>query len=264
MTAQLSFPATVTFLALGEESLPLLKRGVIPLIAAADADLIWAQPQAHRLAPKTKAVTEDDYLQHLQQEYQRLPSNLQSLFTLQEFIRQAEPKRADIESALLSKVVALQQVEHGLVNEWLVQRFWGNPYSPQTWSLTGWNKVWVGVDLRQWPEHLLHQVKYQDALPNSFPERLLIDAVVCKDLQEQRLLLPKAQAEQWVTIAGQRHGLIKLPSKAVHCVLFGATSKVGFVQKFASYWKQDLRYKQKPLARMVLHPHYSHWSFGEL
>lgn len=266
MNSTLSFPKTVVFVALGKESLPLVKRAMLPLIAATNSGIAWVDPSLQRaqISSNVKRISDADYLQHLQQEYQRLPENLQGLFSVDEFIRQAEPKRSDIEAALLAKRVNMQQVELGNANDWLLQRFWKNPYSTQAWSIAGWDKLWLGFDLSQWPDSPLQEVLYQQSLPAQLPERLLVDATDMQGLSEQRWLVQHNQVSQWVNIAGQRQGLVRFPSKAVHSVLFGAAMNPAFIQKFTHYWRQDLRYKQKPLIQMALHPHKTSWSFTEL
>lgn len=256
-------PKSVVFLALGEEALPLIKRGVIPLSAAHKTALIWFSGQ-RPAAKQAERISDNSYFQHLQREYQRLPENLQGLFSLEEFIRQAEPKRIEIEAALLARANEQRKVEQGQAQEWLLQRFWCNPYSALAWTQTGWDKLWLGFDLALWPDNSLQQVLYQTSLPAQFPERLLVENTELQSAQEQRLLLHRSQAAQWVTIAGQRQALLRYPHQAVHGVLFGSAVATSFIKKFAHYWRQDLRYKQKPLARMVLDPQQTRWSFEKL
>lgn len=258
-----SVPDTLVFLPLYEEALLLLKRGVIPFKNAQHAILPWFNSRASKVETSQSYVSEEQYQQHLVQEYQRLPSNLQGLFSQDDFIRQAEPKRAEIEAALLTHLQIQQASIQGDAADWWIQRFYTQPFSAASWERTGWTAVWLGIDVSAWPllAATLKPLSYQLNLPNSFPERLLFDHPDNVVLQEQRCFLAEHDVERWVTLNQQKVGLLKLPVKSIKCVLFGALVSEQYKNRFSTYWQQDLRYKSVPLAHMQLNSEQLSWQF---
>src|SRR5690606_39157831 len=128
MSDALNIPAGLVFLPLGEEALPLLKRGVVPLLQPVDSGLPWFVRAAEK-APAPARIDDAAYLAHLQREYQRLPDSLRGLLTQEVFIQQAEKKRADIEAALLAQQQAQAVQDTGNPEDWLLQRFFSDPFS---------------------------------------------------------------------------------------------------------------------------------------
>lgn len=259
--AQWSVPDNLIFLSLGKESLPLLKRGVIPLSLATQAGLVWYQAKSTKQKPTTARVSEQEYLAHLRQEYARLPESLQSLFTVEAFIEQAEPKRVAIEAALVEFRQQQTDTQHGQPEDWLLQRFYTNPYSTVSWQQTGFNKVWLGIDAAQWPQAEVEKVRYGTTLPANYPERLLVDSNESVALAEQRLVMPRTEVETIVELADKQQGLLRLPPKALRCVLMGATTTQAFRQSFISYWRQDFRYQRIPVALMQLQADQFGWHY---
>ncbi len=256
-----SVPDNLMFLSLGREVLPLLKRGVIPLSLATQAGLVWYQAKSIKQKTTTVRVSEQEYLAHLRQEYVRLPSSLQSLFTEEAFIEQAEPKRMAIEAALVEFRKQQSNVQQGQPEDWLLQRFYTNPYSTVSWHQTGFNKVWLGIDAAQWPQAEVVKVRYGTTLPASYPERLLADSYENAGLAEQRLVIARTEIETMVELADKQQGLLRLPPKALRCVLMGATTTQSFRQAFVSYWRQDFRYQRIPVALMQLQAEQFTWQY---
>ncbi len=258
---QWTVPSDLIFLSLGKEALPLLKRGVISLSLATQAGLVWYQAKSAKQNPTTTRVSEQEYLTHLRQEYARLPANLQVLFTEEAFIEQAEPKRMAIEEALVELRQQQSNVQQGQPQDWLLQRFYTNPYSTISWQQSGFNKVWLGIDAAQWPQAKVEKVRYGTTLPASYPERLLVDSNENSALAEQRLVIPRTEIETVVELADKQQGLLRLPPKALRCVLMGATTTQAFRQSFISYWRQDFRYQRIPVALMQLQADQFAWQY---
>lgn len=259
--AQWSVPENLVFLSLGKEALPLLKRGVVPVTLATESGLVWYQAQSTRQKPSTARVTEEEYLAHLRQEYARLPKNLQSLFSEDAFIQQAEPKRMAIEAALVERQQQRQSIEQGQPQDWLLQRFYTDPYSALCWQQFGYNRLWVGIDPAQWPQAEVQPVRYSTILPATYPERLLVDSNENTAFGEQRLVMPRTAIKSWVELADKRQGLLRLPPRALRCVLMGATTTQSFRQAFISYWRQDFRYQRIPVALMQLQADQFAWHY---
>lgn len=261
-----SVPNNLVFLSLGKEALPLLKRGVIPLSLATQAGLVWYQTSSTKKKPTTTRVSEQEYLTHLHQEYARLPENLQSLFTAEAFIQQAEPKRAEIEAALFEFRQQQSTLQLGQPEDWLLQRFYTQPHSALAWQQTGFNKVWLGIDAALWPQvqtetTTLREVRYVTTQPASYPERLFADSSENSALAEQRLIMPRAEIESLLTLNDKKQGLLRLPPIALRCVLMGASTTQQFRQSFISYWRQDFRYQRIPVALMQLQADQFAWQF---
>lgn len=250
MSKEWLMPAGLVYLPLHKEALPLLKKGVIPLRSGANIDLPWLLGTGANAPENQVFISESDYQEHLQQEYRRLPANLQSLLTLEVFLRQAEAKRADIEAALLAKRQELAQKELGCAEDWFVQRFFSDPYSILAWQQRGFASIWLGIDANQWPQALLHPVRYRDSLPQEWHERFTCDLLEMRPLQEQRLMLAQAEAPVQIRIAGLAHALVRLPPKALRIILLGAQIAPDYSARFLAYWQQDFRYQRIPVAHM--------------
>lgn len=261
-----SVPDNLVFLALGKEALPLLKRGVVPLSLATQAGLVWYQARSSKKKPATARVSELEYFTHLSQEYARLPDNLKSLFTEEAFIQQAEPKRADIEAALFALRQQQSNLQIGQPEDWLLQRFFTQPYSTLAWQQTGFNKLWLGIDTTQWSQvqtdtTSVSAVRYVTTQPASYPERLLADSSENAALAEQRLVMPRTEVDSSIMLNDKQQGLLRLPPKALRCVLMGAATSKQFRQSFVSYWRQDFRYQRIPVALMQLQADQFAWQF---
>ena len=262
MSEWLNIPADLIYLPLAEEALPLLKRGVIPLQLPAASGLPWFGTAVHNALPATVRVPDDVYQEHLQQEYRRLPGTLRGLLTLEAFVLQAEKKRPVIEAALLNKQQVQTQQAVGDPADWLMQRFFTDPYSLLSWQHGGGLKrLWLGIDARQWPEAQPQRVEYRLRQPDAYPQRLLSDSPAMEALKEWRLVRAVKLSEPLVDIAGQQQGLLRLPPKALRCVLAGATVNDAFLQRFKTFWWQDFRYQRIPLAQMTLTPDEYGWQF---
>lgn len=260
MSQLLSIPAGMVFVSLGEEVLPLLKRGYLPLYSVRDAGIIW-----HREESKVSSaarVSEQDYRAHLNAEYERLPPTLKGLLTLEAFMLQAEKKRVDIEAALLKQKQELQAKNIGSSADWLLQRFYTQAHSFFSWHQAGGlARIWLGINPAQWSEVQLQAVDYLQTMPASFPQRLLADKEELAALNEQRIVIAKKAVEKTITVNGKEQGLIKLPPKALRCVLFGADVRPAFKRGFLDYWQYDFRYQRIPVAAMTFIDERFEWQF---
>lgn len=263
MSNELVPVAGLVYLPLHKEALPLLKRGVIPLRSGENIDLPWLCGTGAYPPEKSLFVTEKDYTQHLQQEYQRLPDSLKALLTLEVFLRQAEAKRADIEAALLAKRQELAKKAVGCAKDWFVQRFFVDPYSVLAWQQRGFSSIWLGIDASQWPQAQLLAVRYRDSLPLEWSERFTCDVPELSSLHEQRLLLACTQAESQLKVAGETQALVRLPPKALRVVLLGAHVSPDYLARMWAYWRQDFRYQRIPMAQMRMNQA-GRWQFYPL
>ena len=254
-------PKNLVFLALGKEALPLLKRGYIPLQQASCSSLIWFHQNTRQVAAAQAVVSEQHYQQHLRQEYQRLPDNLRGLFSQDDFIQQAEAKKAEIITALLQKMAAPSSQHSGRAADWWIQRFYCNPFSVASWSAVGWDKVWLGFDLAHWPQLQAQPVNYQLSLPASFPERLYCEHPDEASKKEWRVVRSQTEIDKWIMLNQQKTGLLKIPIKSLACALLGAAVDARFADQFAHYWQQDLRYRSLPLATMQQSREDFSWQF---
>ncbi|MEN9464062.1 MAG: hypothetical protein RL217_243 [Pseudomonadota bacterium] len=256
-------PAGLIYLSLHKEALPLLKKGVIPLRNGGNIDLPWLLGTGENAPENQIFISDKDYQEHLQQEYRRLPANLQRLLTLEVFMRQAEVKRTDIEAALLAKRQDLTRKTAGCAEDWFVQRFFSNPYSVLAWQQRGFSSIWLGIDASQWPQALLHPVRYRDSLPLEWHERFTCDLPELSLLHEKRLLLARTQAVSQLEVAGELQALVRLPPKALRSVLLGAQVAPDYSARFWAYWRQDFRYQRIPVAQMRMNSA-GRWQFYPL
>ena len=78
-------------------------------------------------------------------------------------------------------------------------------------ATAGFASIWLGIDANQWPQALLHPVRYRDSLPQEWHERFTCDLLEMRPLQKQRLMLAQAEAPVQIRIAGLAHALVRLP-----------------------------------------------------
>ena len=254
------FPKNLVYMPVSMSALPLLKRAAIPLLNPEHADYPWISPLAKKIKMRAERVSQKDYEQHLRQEYERLPSTLSGLLSVEQFMAQAEKKRSAIEAALIKHRQGLQE-QQGQAKDWLIQHVYPDPYSLAAWQKSGWNRVWLGFDAKQWPEMSLHPVTYSAHLAPSFPQRLLSAPVEQVNEAEQRLIVSADQIQRFVTIKHQEYALMDFPKEALKVLAFGCLTSQKIQQDFYTYWCTDLRFKHIPLVRMYLHPEQYSWQF---
>lgn len=261
--SQLELPNNCVYLPLGDEVIPLLKREVVPLKSAHAVGLPWYAASAVSVVMNTR-VTEEDYLEHMHQEYARLPMSLRNVITEDAFIVQAEAKRADIEAALVSRRKTQAAIAQGKADDWWMQRFFTDPYSVLAWQLQGFDKVWVGIDVSYWSGVEMRSVEYRLSQPASFPARLWCDAPSASALAEQRLVLARDQVERRVVVAGEEQGLVRIEPRAIRCILLGSQVRPALQNALREFWFSDFRYQRMPIARMQVAPQSYAWQFHPL
>ena len=232
------------YLPLSSEILPLLKWGFLPLRRP---DQPWMLP--HKAA--AAAVSEQDYLKHMQREYQRLGDNLRSLLTFEQFLQQAQSKRREIEQAL--QRYADDQAEQAMPDpeRWRYQHFYRELYSSLAWQQgNGLANTWLALDPQAFSQPF-QPVLYADDAPVRFQQRLCSAPRANSSLQQYSLVLPATAIEKQVTIEGQQLSLIKLPARAVKLAVMGAAVPLEFRKQFIQFWRSDMRYQRLPLGQMV-------------
>ncbi|MCT7359100.1 hypothetical protein [Thalassolituus pacificus] len=260
MSNAVNLPSELVYLPLGEEAIPLLKRGFIPLLPATASGLPWLLPPAAQ--PALVRVSADDYQSHMLSEYGRLPANLRDLISQEDFLRQAESKRVDIEAALVAQRKARAEEDAGRPQDWLLQRFFSNPYCALAWRHgAGFGGIWLGVDPQQWPDTAFHPVSYQSQRTPRLPDSLYCDPPTHAPLAEQRLICAAAAVDKSVQVGHQRQWLLRLPPKALRVVLLGAQVSRRFEQNLLQFWQQDFRYQRIPLSQMTFNNRDLSWEF---
>ena len=71
---------------LGAEGLIFLKRGYLPFLSSAQLADPWLQPGVKFQQQVKPSVAEEDYRQHLQQQYQQLADNLRAMISFEYFV----------------------------------------------------------------------------------------------------------------------------------------------------------------------------------
>ncbi|UXD89153.1 hypothetical protein [Thalassolituus hydrocarboniclasticus] len=260
MSNAVRLPPELVYLPLGEEAIPLLKRGFIPLLPATASGLPWLLPPPAQAAQVR--ISAEDYLSHMHAEYERLPENLRSLISRDDFLRQAESKRADIEAALVAQRKARAEEDIGKPEDWLLQRFFSDPYCPLAWSYgAGFSGIWLGIDPQYWPDTLFRPVSYQLQRAPRLPDSLCCDPPHQAILAEQRLICARESVDKSIQVGQQRQWLLRLPPKALRMVLLGAQIPRRFEQGLLQFWQQDFRYQRIPLAQMRFNNRDLNWEY---
>ncbi len=260
MSHTVSLPSELVYLPLGEEAIPLLKRGFIPLLPATTSGLPWLLPPLVQAAPLR--ISAEDYQAHMHAEYDRLPENLRSLISRDDFLRQAESKRADIEAALVAQRKARAEEDTGRPEDWLLQRFFSDPYCPLAWSHgAGFSGIWLGIDPQQWPDMLFRPVSYQLQRAPRLPDSLCCDPPNQAMLGEQRLICTLDSVDKSIQVGQQRQWLLRLPPKALRVVLLGAQIPRRFERGLLQFWQQDFRYQRIPLVQMQFNNRDLSWEY---
>ncbi len=242
------------YLPLGAEIIHCLKWGMLPL---RQPDKPWMQLPP----PPPMAISEADYLNHMQREYERLNPGIQGLLSFEQFLQQAQTKRPQIEQALrqhkTQQYKTQQSARQEGPNDWCYQHFYPDPNSLLAWQQqgTGFSRIWLALE----PEQLPYDIKplhYRDDVPARYRERLGSAPLSCATLQQSGLVMPVSELAKQITVQGVAMNLLKLPPKAVKGVLLGMNCPADQVKQLTHFWRSDMRYQRKPLSQMI-------WPKGE-
>ncbi|WP_430460871.1 hypothetical protein ACQUQU_16845 [Thalassolituus sp. LLYu03] len=257
MSHDVTIPSGLLYLPLSEEVIPLLKRAVIPLTAPEYAAL----PGYQRPPVTVAAVSGEEYEAHLRAEFARLPPALRDLMTVDTFIQQAERKRRDIEQALLVRKQQAAAAPVGNPEDWLWQTFSTDPDCALSWSLHGFNRVWLGIQPDFCPQADIRPLRYDEQWPADFPSRLWADAPARSPLRQHRLVLARKEAGPPITVAGSRQWLLRLPPKALRIVLVGSAVPAPALKRLQAFLRQDFRYQRIPVGYMAPDGRGMSWHF---
>lgn len=240
------------YLALGADAIPLLKRGFLPLQPLSmEYAPWWLQP-----APIAQtSISEKEYLAHMEREFGKLPDSLKGLLDFEQFLQQAQPKRCDIEAAIRKTNDLRQQAKQPDASAWLQQSFYSLPYHSLSWQhhRSGYGAIWLAIDHTQLSAQI-SPVRYRIDQPARYSERLMSAPMDQEPLQQYRLLLQKNQLDRFIDLNGCRHGLLRLPPKAVKAALLGAQVSQTLKSEFCDFWRMDFRYQRSILAQMKWSP----------
>lgn len=237
------------YLALGAEAIPLLKRGFLPVKPLSAEYAPWLLQPAPQIRSQ---VSETDYLSHMEREFSKLPESLKGLLSFDQFLKQAQSKRVEIEAAIWQTHELQQQAKQPDPSAWLQQSFYSQPYQSLSWchSSGGYGAIWLAIDRAQLDAPIL-PVVYGDEPPARYAERLMSAPLDQAPLQQYRLLLQKDQLDKFVDLDGRRQGLLRLPPKALKAALFGTQVSAPLKSAFCDFWRMDFRYQRSILAQMV-------------
>lgn len=245
----------VCYLPLDGEIIPCLKWGMLPLRRP---DKPWMQLPSQ----PASALSETDYLDHMQREYERLNPAVRGLLTFDQFLQQAQSKRPQIEKALTQHKDRISAQQQQVANDWYYQHFYHDPESLAAWqqSDAGFQQIWLALD----PDLLAHEItplQYRNDAPARYCERLssapLSSAPLSSassnngGLQQSALVVPGSELTKQIQVQGTQMNLLTLPPKAVKGALLGMHCLPEQKEKFVQFWKSDMRYQRKPLSQMV-------------
>lgn len=240
----------VCYLPLDSEIIPCLKWGMLPLRRP---DKPWMQLPSQ----PASALSETDYLDHMQREYERLASNVRGLLTFEQFLQQAQSKRPQIEKALTQHKDRISAQQQQVASDWYYQHFYHDPESLAAWqqSDAGFQRIWLALD----PDLLAHEitpVQFRNDAPARYCERLSSAPLSSESpnnggLQQSALVVPGSDLTKQIQVQGTQMNLLTLPPKAVKGALLGMHCLPEQKEKFVQFWKSDVRYQRKPLSQMI-------------
>jgi len=252
------------FIYLGKEGLTFLKSGLLPFVRPQELDQPFLAGNTAFAQLQQQQINHQDYLQHLKQQYQKLPDHLKSMVTFEYFVEQSEKKRPQIEAGI-------QQAESGVVkrpdlSDYRILRCFSNAAGISLWAgkeqsglvleIDPAGAGWRGAHYGKQPQKLGCLNSVEHWAPQHDLDWLLNQPMaygVNAD-EEWRLVRPLASADKVIEIKGQERAMYRLPYKALRRVIVGCRWDDQKLKEIQSYMQRDLNLRQSQLAQLQLNP----------
>ncbi|NRA23018.1 MAG: hypothetical protein HRU08_00775 [Oleispira sp.] len=256
---------------LASEGLIFLKRGYLPFISPQQLSEPWLQSDSiYRMVTQSR-IAADDFRQHLQQQYQKLPQHLRDMVSFDYFVQQSQEKREQIERSMVVQNTHKQ-----------VKPF--NPERVRDWRLLslyeGWDQISLwhdsGAGRGLVLEFDITQSGFQAAEYKGQAQHFSVIKAVShwqplddlyylfhrplsrgeSPIEERawRLARSVIAADRKVMVQGIERAMYRLPAKAIKRVVLGYLCSREYCLQVKEYLSQDLHYRHVKCMQAQLDP----------
>jgi len=257
---------------LGAEGLIFLKRGYLPFFSPAQLADPWLQPKVKFQQQAKPSVAEDDYRQHLQQQYQQLADNLRAMISFEYFVQQSQSKRKQIEQSLINSnaQVNTQVFQSSSVANWRLLSLYSSWQTAQLWQQFGaagkgmvveFDIAKSGFKAESYGKHGQHFTKMKQVehwqpvndLYYLFHRPRYADQGLNDD-GEWRIVRKLSAADRQIEVQGEHRAMYRLPTPAVKRVILGYACSPEYCQQTSQYLRQDIHYRHIECVQAQLDP----------
>jgi len=257
---------------LGAEGLIFLKRGYLPFLSSAQLADPWLQPGVKFQQQVKPSVAEEDYRQHLQQQYQQLADNLRAMISFEYFVQQSQSKRKQIEQSLIksnaqinTKVFQSTSVASwrllSLYSTWQAAPLWQQLGAAGKGMVVEFDIAKSGFKEESYNKHAQHFSKMKlvehwrpvNDLYYLFHRPQYGDQRVNGD-DEWRIVRKLSAADRQIEVQGEHRAMYRLPTQAAKRVILGYACSAEYCQQTSQYLKQDIHYRHIECVQAQLDP----------
>lgn len=254
---------------LPSEGLIFLKRGYLPFHSPDQLLDPWMQFKCEYQKQKSPGVANEDFHQHLRQQYQNLPDKLRSMISFEYFEKQSQAKREQIEKTLVAKKEEQVPVfNRDEIQDWRVLELFSSWQSFNLWQQYGASGEGLALEF---------DAEYQSFRSESYNEQAQHFSVINSvdswnpdsdlyyffnrpKLGEDRrtytwrLVRQLKAADRKVEVQGAMRAMYRLPCKAIKQVIIGYGCSAEYCQQVKRYLSQDIHYRHVICVQAQLNP----------
>jgi len=251
------------FLYLGSEGLTFLKSGLLPFLRPGELGQPFLSERPSYQAIQQNKLSQKDYIQHLQQQYQKLPDHLRNMVSFDYFVEQSEKKRSEIEAGI--QRVTSAPISCPDLSQYRILRLFSEPALLSLWQGRGDSGMaleldiglcgWLSEEYRG-ERQILAELKSVDSwLPEQQEDWLLQQPSSYSECPgEWRLLRSLTAADRLIQVTGQERAMYRLPYQGLKRIIAGNGWQPESLASLQAYVKRDLNLRQAQLAQLQLDP----------
>ncbi len=257
---------------LASEGLVFLKRGYLPHKMPAQLPEPWLQKGSCYEAISRPVLTAQDFRQHLQQQYKKLPDHLREMVNFEYFEKQSQGQRAKIEQSMLAQNKSLQSAPPFSVTgvkDWRILSLFNHWDSLSLWhrdAAAGQGLV-IEFDIAKSD---FQASSYNDQAQHLAPVKMTDSWQPLDDLYyffnrpktmamedadvEWRLLRTVKAADRIIAVQNAERAMYRLPTKAVRRIILGYRCSTEYCLDVKTYFSQDINYRHVECLQAQLDP----------
>ena len=257
------------------EGLIFLKRGYLPFCAPAQLADPWMQVNSQYQQHHAPRLAAEDFRQHLQQQYQKLPDNLRAMVSFEYFVQQSQGKREQIEASLVDKQLKdVTLFKSDDVQGWRILELFSQWQDADLWqkfAASGQGLVvefdvqspFFSADSYNNQAQHFSAVKQVDCWEPSddlyyFFQRPADDGAArsaeARAENVWRLIRPLAAADRQIEIQAAVRPMYRLPCRSVKRVILGYGCSAEYCQQVQLYLSQDINYRHVECVQAQINP----------
>lgn len=257
---------------LAAEGLVFLKRGYLPFCSPEQLAEPWMQANSYYSKPNTPAIAADDFHQHLQQQYEKLPDHLRSMVSFDYFVKQSQEKRGQIEASLVAaqQDLTAKAFNPSVLREWRVLTLFSQWQDSSLWQQFGASGQGLVIEFdakssffssESYNDQAQHfssvsQVAHWQPMDDLyyFFHRPIPEGKEQEQEIEWRLLRNLSSADRKIEVQGAQRAMYRLPFKAVKQIILGYGCSPEYCQQVKLYLSQDIHYRHVQCVQARINP----------